>query len=87
MLGKLTDPDERDRVRLTVERAAQQGEHSLRIGAISGLARAGDGRRRERPILGRELGLGIEQRLEILERPTIAEGPERAHADGLVGAA
>ena len=46
MLNKLTDTEERDRVRLTVERAAQQGEHYLRIGAISGLARAGDGRSR-----------------------------------------
>ena len=32
------DPDERDRVRETVERSAQQGAHDLRLGAISGLS-------------------------------------------------
>lgn len=46
MLPKLDDPDERDRVRLTVERAASQGSQELRSGAIAGLAKAGDGRSR-----------------------------------------
>ncbi|PRQ05020.1 HEAT repeat protein [Enhygromyxa salina] len=46
MLAKLEDPDERDRVRETVERAAQQGAHNLRLGAISGLSHAGDDRSR-----------------------------------------
>jgi ParB family chromosome partitioning protein len=46
MLNRLTDPDERDRVRQTVERAALQGEHSVRMGAVAGLARAADGRSR-----------------------------------------
>lgn len=46
MLAKLDDPDERDRVRETVERAAQQGPQDLRLGAIAGLAKAGDERSR-----------------------------------------
>ncbi|WP_146657802.1 HEAT repeat domain-containing protein [Enhygromyxa salina] len=46
MLGKLQDPDERDRVRTTVERSAQQGPQDLRLGAISGLSHAGDDRSR-----------------------------------------
>lgn len=46
MLKKLEDPDERDRVRQTVERAASQGDHNLRLGALAGLAHAGDGRSR-----------------------------------------
>lgn len=46
MLAKLSDPDERDRVRQTVERAALEGEHAVRMGALSGLARAGDDRSR-----------------------------------------
>ncbi|HLT39128.1 MAG TPA: HEAT repeat domain-containing protein, partial [Enhygromyxa sp.] len=46
MLGKLTDQDERDRVRQTVERAALQGDHNVRLGALAGLAHAGDGRSR-----------------------------------------
>src|SRR5690606_3701157 len=46
MLGKLTDQDERDRVRQTVERAALQGDHNVRPGALAGLAHAGDGRSR-----------------------------------------
>jgi ParB family chromosome partitioning protein len=46
MLNRLTDQDERDRVRQTVERAALQGDHSVRLGALAGLARAADGRSR-----------------------------------------
>jgi ParB family chromosome partitioning protein len=46
MLVKLTDPDERDRVRETVERSALRGNQDLRLGAISGLAKAGDERSR-----------------------------------------
>ncbi|MFV8755545.1 HEAT repeat domain-containing protein [Nannocystaceae bacterium ST9] len=46
LLGKLEDPDERDRVRRLVERSAEQGEHSLRIGALAGLRRAADDRSR-----------------------------------------
>jgi ParB family chromosome partitioning protein len=46
MLGKLTDPDERDRVRETVERSALRGNQDLRLGAIAGLAKAGDERSR-----------------------------------------
>lgn len=46
MLAKLDDPDERDRVRATVERSAQQGPQNVRLGAISGLSHAGDDRSR-----------------------------------------
>lgn len=46
MLIKLTDPDERDRVRETVERSAVRGNQDLRLGAIAGLAKAGDDRSR-----------------------------------------
>jgi ParB family chromosome partitioning protein len=40
------DPDERDRVRATVERSALQGPQDIRLGAISGLSHAGDDRSR-----------------------------------------
>ncbi|MFO7566540.1 MAG: HEAT repeat domain-containing protein [Enhygromyxa sp.] len=42
----LESPEERDRVRQIVERAATQGDHHLRLGALAGLAHAGDGRSR-----------------------------------------
>ncbi|NVB41371.1 HEAT repeat domain-containing protein [Pseudenhygromyxa sp. WMMC2535] len=46
LIPKLEDPDERDRVRETVERAAIQGSQSLRQGALAGLRAAGDARSR-----------------------------------------
>jgi ParB family chromosome partitioning protein len=49
MLGQLSqlgDQDEHDRVRRLVERSAEQGEYTLRIGALAGLRRAGDDRSR-----------------------------------------
>ncbi|MCA9697197.1 MAG: HEAT repeat domain-containing protein [Myxococcales bacterium] len=46
LLPRLNDPDERDRVREVVERAAAQGEYNLRLGAIAGLRSAGDDRSR-----------------------------------------
>jgi ParB family chromosome partitioning protein len=45
LLGKL-EGDERDRVRRLVERSAEQGEYSLRVGALAGLRRANDDRSR-----------------------------------------
>ncbi len=38
--------DDRDRVRRLVESSAEQGEYSLRVGALAGLRRAGDDRSR-----------------------------------------
>jgi ParB family chromosome partitioning protein len=49
MLPKLNSPDmadERDRVRELVERSALRGNQDLRLGAIAGLAKAGDERSR-----------------------------------------
>jgi ParB family chromosome partitioning protein len=46
LLGKLEDPEERDRVRRLVERSAEQGDQSVRLGALAGLRRAGDDRSR-----------------------------------------
>jgi len=50
LLAKLSalneDPETRDRIRETVERAALQGEPNVRLGALAGLAHAGDDRSR-----------------------------------------
>lgn len=46
ILPRLQEPEERDRIRETVERAAAQGQQNERLGALAGLRRAGDERSR-----------------------------------------